>query len=138
MASDPNLHEKAVRFRKEVGPPGMEETLQRVVDALYKKGVAHLMIGGYAMQEHGVLRYTDDLDIVVSDLALAARALAEIGFAPTEAPPERPVLDPSNPDPRILIAQGRYDRVQAGPFKRRITLTDPETGIDVDLFQGGT
>lgn len=52
------------------------EVLQRITEALDKSGIAYMLTGSFASAHHGVLRSTQDIDIVISASAAQLRALA--------------------------------------------------------------
>ncbi|WP_157477577.1 hypothetical protein [Granulicella tundricola] len=47
---------------------------------LAEHGIPSLVVGGYAVQEHGYARFTSDVDIVVPDVAAAMERLSISGF----------------------------------------------------------
>jgi hypothetical protein len=79
---DPGFHQAAQRFRESNGTAGLEQTVGRAVGALYRAEIPHLVTGGYAAQEYGCLRYTNNVDLIVSDVARAVAALVSSGFQP--------------------------------------------------------
>ena len=85
-------HEAAQRFREANGTAGLEKTLHKVV-ALSRAKVPHSVAGGYALQEYGCLRYTDNVDLIVPDVARAIAALVGCGFRP-HASSQAIVVDP--------------------------------------------
>ena len=60
----------------------MDGSFQRAAAALDAAGVAFLLGGGFAVNAHGYARGTEDIDLLVSDVELAAsdHALGEAGF----------------------------------------------------------
>lgn len=60
-------HEEPQRFRALDRTAKLEQTLDKAMRALYIAEIPHLVIGGYAVQEHGCLRHTDNIDLVVPD-----------------------------------------------------------------------
>jgi hypothetical protein len=79
---DSRHHQKAAQFRKSNGTAGLEKTLDKAVGALSRAEISHLVTGGYAAQEYGCLRYTDNVDLIVPDIARAFAALMSCGFQP--------------------------------------------------------
>ena len=79
-------HEAAQRFREANGTAGLEKTLDKAVGALSRAKVPHLATGGYAAQEYGCLRYTDNVDLIVPDIAQAIAALLSGGSSRTGHP----------------------------------------------------
>jgi hypothetical protein len=59
--------------------------LDDVLAEFKRKGIPSVIIGGYAVQEHGYYRTTDDIDVVVPDVAAARAALVSGGkFKPNQ------------------------------------------------------
>lgn len=54
----------------------LDEVLRDVLSAFEPASIPTIVIGGYAVQQYGYHRTTDDLDIVVLDVALATAVLA--------------------------------------------------------------
>jgi hypothetical protein len=73
----------AERIRKLPGSP-LEKSLRTVVKLLADNGIPSLTIGGYAVQQHGYPRFTDDLDIVAPDWKTAVTLLLESGHCQSE------------------------------------------------------
>ena len=65
---DSEHHQAAQRFRELNETAGLEQTLDKAVRALYRAEIPHLVTGGYAAQEYGCLRYTDNVDLIVPDI----------------------------------------------------------------------
>ena len=61
-------------------------TFDAIVAALDGSGVRYLVAGGLAVNAHGYLRMTNDVDLVVqlerANIKLAFDALASIGYRP--------------------------------------------------------
>jgi hypothetical protein len=75
-------HQEAQRFRELDGTAKLEETLDKALRALYEANIPHVVTGGYALQEYGCLHHTDNIDLVVPDVARAFEALTRHGFEP--------------------------------------------------------
>jgi hypothetical protein len=90
---DSGYHQKAAQFRESNGTAGLEKTLAKAVRALSRAGISHLVTGGYAAQEYGCLRYTDNVDLIVPDIARAVAALLSSEFEP-HASAQTIVVDP--------------------------------------------
>ena len=86
-------HQTAQRFREANGTAGLEKTLDKAVGALSRAEISHLVTGGYAAQEYGCLRYTDNVDLIVPDIGRAVAVLRRSGFQPHGSSPTI-VLDP--------------------------------------------
>ena len=68
---------KAKLIRRVSGTASLEATLRNAVQALETRGIPSLVVGGYAVQEHGYARFTADLDLVVPDVGRARGVLPE-------------------------------------------------------------
>ena len=90
---DSGHHGKAQRFRESNGTARLEETLEKAVAVLFVAKIPHLVTGGYAVQEYGCLRYTDNVDLIVPDIARAFAALVSYGFQPHRSS-QTTVIDP--------------------------------------------
>ena len=90
---DSRHHQAARRFRESNGTAKLEETLKEAVQALFVAEIPHVVTGGYALQEYGCLRYTDNVDLIVPDVARAVAALLSCGFQP-HASAQTIVVDP--------------------------------------------
>lgn len=73
-----------------------------ILRALDRHGVDYVVVGGLAVQAHGHVRTTQDVDLVpdpaVENLERLARALADLAARPAGAP------EPDPPDARELAA----------------------------------
>ncbi len=72
----------ALFIRKVSGSSDLDLTLRKAVATLYRGGIPSLVVGGYAVQEHGYPRFTQDIDLVVPDVAAAREYLSIRGFRP--------------------------------------------------------
>lgn len=90
---DSRFRQNAAQFRESNGTAGLEKTLAKAVRALSRAGISHLVTGGYAAQEYGCLRYTDNVDLIVPDIGRALAALMSCGFQP-HASAQTIVVDP--------------------------------------------
>lgn len=70
----------AAFFRRISSSRELDETLLKAVKVLAEVNIPHLVVGGYAVQEHGYPRFTGDVDIVVSNVAEARDILIMRGF----------------------------------------------------------
>jgi hypothetical protein len=75
---DSEHHQAAQQFRELNETAGLEQTLNNAVAALSRAEIPHLVTGGYAAQEYGCLRYTDNIDFIVPDVARAFASPSEI------------------------------------------------------------
>src|ERR1700730_10767577 len=88
-------HQAAQRFRGLNGTAGLEQTLDKAVGALSRAEIPHLVTGGYAAQEYGCLRYTNNVDLIVPDVVRALAALLSCAFRP-HATSQAIVVDPES------------------------------------------
>jgi hypothetical protein len=65
----------ANELRKTTGTSSLERTARDAIAVLADHGIAHLIIGGLAVQEHGYYRVTVDVDLVVPDVFDAVEIL---------------------------------------------------------------
>lgn len=70
-----------------------------IVQALDAAGVRFIVVGGLAVNAHGYLRYTNDVDLVVrlshDDIVAAFQALEQIGYRPTNPIKAEDFADPT-------------------------------------------
>jgi hypothetical protein len=73
---------------------------EAVFGALNRSGVAYLVVGGLAVNAHGYVRMTMDIDLVIAldpeNILKALRALAAEGFRPAVPVTPEQVADPAN------------------------------------------
>jgi len=67
-------------LREALGNSSLMATARRLAAVLSKGGIPHLIVGGLAVQEHGYVRATVDVDIVVPDTDIAKEYLSIRGF----------------------------------------------------------
>jgi hypothetical protein len=67
--------DEALLLRENTGTTGLELTARTVAEVLAHYDIPHLIVGGFAVQEHGYPRLTLDLDIVVPDVLGAVEFL---------------------------------------------------------------
>jgi hypothetical protein len=72
--------------------PSLPADFKEFLKLLGSNGVEYLLIGGYAVNLHGYVRTTNDLDIWINvnpeNAARTDRALREFGFAPAALTPD--------------------------------------------------
>jgi hypothetical protein len=95
-------------LRENAGPSGLERSAREAVLLLAEHGIPHLIVGGFAVQEHGYPRVTIDVDIVVPD------------------PPEAVEWITSNLGGPFFKVYGVEDRVE-----------DRRNGVLIDLLPAG-
>jgi hypothetical protein len=71
---------RADLLRKVSGSTEIGKTMRKAVKALAARNIPSLIVGGYAVQENGYARFTNDVDIVVPDVAEARGILSISGF----------------------------------------------------------
>ena len=98
----------AILLREATGTSGVAETARAVAASLAHYDIAHLVVGGLAVQEHGYPRVTINVDIVVPDVLEAV----EFGTSDLSS--------------TLARVQGTQDRLQ-----------DNRTGVFVDLLPAG-
>lgn len=94
-------------FQRISGSTELGELLNYVIKVLGSEGIKTLIIGGLAVQHYGLLRFTSDADIIVSDFQKAVKILKKLGFE----------------------EGGHGDKFQK--------MVDPQEGIGVDLLEPG-
>ena len=67
-------------MRESSGSTNIEKTLLKALKVLKLVNIPHYVCGGFAVQERGYPRFTVDVDIIVSDVALAIEKLSMNGF----------------------------------------------------------
>jgi hypothetical protein len=95
--------DKAARFRWVTGTSGLDKVLRKALKVLFEWGIPHLVGGGYAVQAYEYRRTTDDVDIIVPDIARAVDVLSRFDFK--EISPTR-VADRKPPNLEIDLLQG--------------------------------
>jgi hypothetical protein len=71
---------RASLIRKVSASTGLSRTMRKAVRVLAEANIPSLVVGGYAVQEHGYARFTSDVDIIVPDVAAARAVLTINGF----------------------------------------------------------
>jgi hypothetical protein len=77
------MSEEAYLLREATGTSAVSETARAVAAALARYGIAHLIAGGLAVQEHGYFRVTTDVDVIVPDILEAADLAGHLARVPT-------------------------------------------------------
>jgi hypothetical protein len=98
-------HQQGAQFRESNGTAGLEKTLNKAVGALSRAEIPHLVTGGCAAQEYGCLRYTDNVDLIVPNIARAYAVLLDSGFQP-HASAQTIAVDPESGFEVRLLAGG--------------------------------
>jgi len=114
LLNDNSWRRKSVRFVQEaLGCTPLLATAAKVARALADAGIPHVFVGGLAVQQHGYVRNTLDVDVVVSDVDAACDRLAANGFT-------------ENPGPGGF----RWPHI-------KVVMTDKANGVDVDVMPAG-
>lgn len=71
---------RARLLRKVSASTDLSRTMRKAVRVLAEANIPSLVVGGYAVQEHGYARFTSDVDIVVPNVAEARNVLSINGF----------------------------------------------------------
>ncbi len=71
---------RAPLIRKVSGSNALGRTMRKAVRVLAEANIPSLVVGGYAVQDHGYARFTSDGDIVVPNVAAARAVLTGNGF----------------------------------------------------------
>jgi hypothetical protein len=100
------------RFRELNGTAKLDQTLDKALRALYRAEIPHLVTGGYALQEYGCLRHTDNIDLIVPDVPRAFDVLTRNGFEPYPAAATT-VVDPDTKFEGRLHAGGSLPKRRA-------------------------
>lgn len=74
----PGHRDRAQLIRHVSGTTDLEKTLAKATRVLSEHNIPSLVVGGFAVQEHGYARFTADVDLVVPDVQ-AAREWLSIG-----------------------------------------------------------
>jgi len=75
-----------VPLSKQPSPEKIEKVMLQAISVFNKSGINYEICGGLAVQNYGYLRYTHDVDFVVSDIKKAKKELSNNGFTFTEYP----------------------------------------------------
>lgn len=66
--------------------------------AFYERGIQYVVIGGFAINFHGIPRLTADLDLIIGlnpdNLKTAVKLLSDLGYEPRLPVPAEAILDP--------------------------------------------
>jgi hypothetical protein len=121
---DPTVNDSsAYLLRENTGTTGLEQTARTAAETLAHFDIPHLIVGGFAVQEHGYPRLTLDLDIVVPDILEAVEFLTAFVDGPLIRVPgcEDRVRDARNSVLIDLLPAGRV-------LKRGCKVPFPEPG----------
>ena len=88
--------------------------LARVVGALNKAGIPHMVAGSFASTHHGVPRTTQDIDLVIEPAAASLRAFVA-GLSPEARTPDLRTVYPLDSS----SIRGDRPAIRMMPFFRR-------------------
>lgn len=74
------LRDKALFIRKVSQSSDLEKTLLKALKVFKLFNIPHYICGGFAVQEHGYPRFTQDIDIIVPNVTIAREKLSLNGF----------------------------------------------------------
>jgi len=114
-------------LRENTRTTGLEQTARAVAETLEHFDVPHLIVGGFAVQEHGYPRLTVDVDVVVPDVLDAVELLTASLTGPFQRIPgvEDRLVDGRNEVNVDLLPAGKV--VKRGcrvPFPQPVEVTD--------------
>jgi hypothetical protein len=124
-------------LRENTGTSGLEQTLRSAVEVLAHHGVAHLVVGGLAVQERGYFRVTIDCDIVVPDVVDAAELLIADMSGPFDRMPgcEDTLKDKRNGVLINLLPAGRVLKVGCKvPFPEPQEVSDQPQFVSLETL----
>ena len=124
------MNQAAYILRENTGTSGLVESALAAVALLAEHDIPHLIVGGFAVQEHGYPRVTIDVDIVVPDVLEAVEFLTASLTGPFFRVPEIPdhVEDRRN--------QVELDILPAGKVvKRGCKIPFPQPGVSSGKLQ---
>lgn len=105
------FHEQAEFLRESSGSSNIEATLRKAVKVLAAGRIPHYVCGGFAVQEHGYPRFTQDVDLIVPDVGQAYDTLCMNGFLENAG---ATVTDPETRVKVDLLPAGQ--RLDLGPL----------------------
>jgi hypothetical protein len=80
MKAIAQFREQAEFLRESSGSTNIEKTLLKALKVLKLFNIPHYVCDGFAVQEHGYPRFTEDVDIIVPDVRAAREKLSMNGF----------------------------------------------------------
>jgi hypothetical protein len=111
MSTPAQFHEQA-DFLRESSGSRIEATLRKAVRVLARFRIPHFVCGGFAVQEHGYPRFTQDVDIIVPDVGPAYDTLCTNGFL------ENPGATVTDPETRLKIdLRPGGQKLDSGPLQ---------------------
>lgn len=123
----------AEQSRRRIGNSPLTDTAHRLDITLRQGAFPYALIGGYAVQQYGYRRFTEDIDVVVSQRQAAHDYLVATGLFKPVAGSKMTVVDKATGVPVDLLPSGRQDSPGAYAYPDPATQRD-EAGIKfVDL-----
>ena len=110
------------------GQGRLKKTFERLAKRLDKLGVSYSLVGGYALILHGVRRFTEDIDLLVSSEGLAKLHKELIGRGYVRAAPRSRNLRDVETGVQIeFVVTGKFP----GDGKPKpVAFPDPEEGVE--------
>lgn len=110
------------------GQGQLRKTYQRLAKRLDELGVSYTLVGGYALILHGVRRFTEDIDLLVSSKGLARLHKELIGRGYVRAAPgSRNLRDVETGVQIKFVVTGEFP----GDGKPKpVAFPDPEAGVE--------
>ncbi len=106
-----SIHEVyAEGLRYFMGEGTLQGTLARVSADLKERGIDYMVIGAVALMAHGYLRFTEDVDLVLTKEGLEAfhRELIGLGYAPAFPGARKRLRSTRDGVPVEIIVAGEY------------------------------
>jgi len=129
----------------------LRKTYDRLSTALDRLGVAHSLIGGYAVFLHGVRRFTEDIDVLITEEGLGAIREELVGRGYTIVPGSKRSIRDAETGVRVdFVIAGAYpgdgeakplafpDPAEAGEKHDGLRVVDLRTLIELKLASGMT
>jgi hypothetical protein len=113
MKTVAHVREQAAFSRESSGSTNLEKTLLKAVKVLSRFNIAHLVCGGFAVQERGYPRFAVDVDIIVPDVAFVIEKLSINGFVANQGSKTTMTDSETKVDAHILPAG---QKIMPGPL----------------------
>jgi hypothetical protein len=110
MSAKAEIRRLLAETRWRIGNTPLSDTARKLDKLLRQGQLGYLVVGGYAVQEYGYPRFTEDLDFVVRDRARARDYLLATGEFRPVAGSSMTVIDRANGVPVDLLPAGQPDR----------------------------
>jgi hypothetical protein len=111
------------------GQGRLKKTYERLAKRLDEIGVSYSLVGGYALILHGVRRFTEDVDLLVSDKGLARLHEKLIGRGYVRVAPEGRNLRDAETGVRIeFVVTGEFP---GDGSKKPVVFPDPQSVTEI-------